>query len=153
DVYLDRRAFRPDAPSRPDTVATALAPLLNQQKDPLMTTLLDNSKGPIGLIADGVDFETGKDIRDLNLPGIEVVQATKRFYPEGDIGSALIGFLGRDHSGLAGIESDADDALKGESGALYFERDSTGAPIAFGSSHVDPGKPGSDVTLTIDRYI
>src|SRR4029078_13200982 len=36
DVYLDRRAFRADAPGRPDSVANALAPLLNEQKDQLM---------------------------------------------------------------------------------------------------------------------
>ncbi len=66
---------------------------------------------------------------------------------------ALLGFLGRDHTGLAGIEADLDDALGGKPGALYFERDGGGKPIAFGAASVEPGKPGADVRLTIDRYI
>ncbi|HEX5368796.1 MAG TPA: penicillin-binding protein 2, partial [Dehalococcoidia bacterium] len=75
------------------------------------------------------------------------------FYPEGDLASDVLGFLGRDHSGLAGLEADLDDVLGGTPGAIYFERDAAGNPIAFGQSRVDPGKPGSDVKLTIDRYI
>ena len=62
----------------------------------------------------------------------------KRYYPEGDIGSALLGFLGRDHTGLAGLEADLDDALSGTPGALYFERDGGGQPIAFGADRDRP---------------
>jgi cell division protein FtsI/penicillin-binding protein 2 len=89
----------------------------------------------------------------MYLPGVTIAEATKRFYPEGDVASALLGFLGRDHGGLAGIEADFDDILAGTPGAIYFERSAGGNPIAFGESQVVPGEPGGDVRLTIDRYI
>jgi cell division protein FtsI/penicillin-binding protein 2 len=69
------------------------------------------------------------------------------------VGSALLGFLGRDHQGLAGLEADLDDVLAGTPGAIYFERSAAGQPIAFGQSRIEPGEPGADVRLTIDRYI
>jgi cell division protein FtsI/penicillin-binding protein 2 len=153
DIYVDRRAWRDDAPDRPNRVARGLSPLLGLPEDVLLAKLQDTSTGPIGLVADGVDFEAGWAIQDMALPGISVVAATSRFYPEGDIASGLIGFLGRDHSGLAGLEADLDDILSGTPGAIYFERDSIGQPIAFGDSRVEPGVPGADVRLTIDRYI
>ena len=52
--------------------------------------------------------------------------ATQRNYPEGDIASALLGFLGRDHVGLSGVEADLDGVLSGTPGA---SRDSSWDPI------------------------
>src|SRR5690606_37348007 len=86
-------------------------------------------------------------------PGVTLAEATERFYPEGDLASALLGFLGRDHSGLAGLEADLDNVLSGTPGYIYFERDGGGEPIPFARSAVQPGEPGADVRLTIDRYI
>src|SRR5205814_239587 len=82
-------------PARPGSVAASLAPLLNQPVDQVLAALTDSAKGPIGLVADAVDFETGRDIRGRGLPGIEVVRATRRLYPERDLGPALTGLLGR----------------------------------------------------------
>lgn len=153
DIYVDRRAWRADAPERPQRVAAALAPLLGERPEQLLAKLKDDREGQIGLLAVGVEFEAGRQIQKMALPGISVVSATQRHYPEGDIASGLIGFLGRDHSGLAGLEADLEDLLGGTPGAIYFERDSIGQPIAFGESQIEPGKPGADVRLTIDRYV
>ncbi|HLF71370.1 MAG TPA: penicillin-binding protein 2 [Dehalococcoidia bacterium] len=151
DVYIDRRAW-PD-PSVAKDVATQLAPMLGKPPEQLLTRFLDDSNGPVELLGDGVDFDIGRQIEDMALTGVTVAHGTKRFYPEGDVGSALLGFLGRDHSGLSGLEADFDDLLGGQPGAIYFERDGGGQPIAFGRSRVDEGRPGADVRLTIDRYL
>ncbi len=153
DIYVDRRAWRSDSPDRPQRVANAIAPLLGKNTDSVLAFLKNDADGPIGLVEDQVDFDVGQQIQKMALPGISVVAATKRYYPEGDIASGIIGFLGRDHKGLAGLEADLDDTLNGTPGAIYFERDSTGQPIAFGQSRIEPGKQGSDVKLTLDRYI
>jgi cell division protein FtsI/penicillin-binding protein 2 len=81
------------------------------------------------------------------------VQTTKRYYPEGDLASTLLGFVGRD-GGLTGIEADFDRELGGTPGTIYFERDSIGNHIAIGAERIgQKPKPGGDVRLTIDRYI
>src|SRR5687767_341217 len=152
DLYIDRRAWA-ERPLRAQDVADSLAPVLAQQPSQVLARLMDDSDGPIELFATELDYTTGVAIREMYLPGVTIAEATKRFYPEGDVASALLGFLGRDHGGLAGIEADFDDILAGTPGAIYFERSAGGNPIAFGESQVVPGEPGGDVRLTIDRYI
>ena len=152
DVYVDRRAWR-DQPERAQKVASALAPMLALDQNRLLAVLKDDSEGPIALVATEIEFKVGQTIKEMYLPGVSLAEATKRYYPEGDVASALLGFLGREHTGLAGVELDLEDVLGGAPGAIYFERDGGGQPIAFGETRIEPGKPGSDVRLTIDRYI
>jgi cell division protein FtsI/penicillin-binding protein 2 len=152
DLYIDRRAWRDD-PLLAREVAGQLAPLLSRPQEELFARLLDESQGPVELLEATLDFELGREIERLYLPGVALAGATVRGYPEGDVGSALLGFLGREHNGLAGLEADLDDILSGTPGAIYFERDGGGQPIAFGSRRVESGRPGADVRLTIDRYI
>jgi cell division protein FtsI/penicillin-binding protein 2 len=152
DVYVDRRTWRDNAALLP-RIASELAPLINEDAGQLQAKLADESKGPIELVAMSVEFGTGEAIEKLGLPGVLLAEGTKRYYPEGDIASAVLGFLGRDHSGLAGLEADLDAVLGGSPGAIFFERDGGGQPIAFGQSRIQPGQPGADVRLTIDRYI
>ena len=152
DVYIDRRAWEDDV-SKAQRTAAGLAANLGVDEESILARLLNDGDGPIELLADGIDFTAGQEIERLALPGVTVASATKRFYPEGDMASALLGFLGRDHSGLAGIEADLESVLGGQPGVLYFERDGGGQPIAVGQMQELPGEPGADVRLTIDRYI
>jgi cell division protein FtsI/penicillin-binding protein 2 len=152
DLWVDRRAWE-KRPERAQDAAEGLAPLLGQDQEAILARLQDGSQGPIELLESGIDYETGRKIRDLVLPGVTVAEATERFYPEGDLASALLGFLGREHSGLAGLEADLDNLLAGSPGYIYFERDGGGEPIPFARNVVQQGEPGGDVRLTIDRYI
>jgi cell division protein FtsI/penicillin-binding protein 2 len=152
DVYIDRRAWQEDLTKAQETAA-GLAPNLGIDAETMLARLLNDGEGPIELLADGIDFSDGQEIDRLALPGVTVAVATRRFYPEGDTASELLGFLGRDHSGLSGLEADLESVLGGQPGVLYFERDGGGQPIAVGRTQEQPGQPGSDVRLTIDRYI
>jgi cell division protein FtsI/penicillin-binding protein 2 len=153
DIYIDRRAWRENFDEKTLKVANALAPLVNRPVEALLARLRDQSEGPVSLLVDGIEFDTGREIEALGLGGVQLAKGTKRYYPEGDVASGLLGFLGRDHSGLAGLEADLDDVLKGAPGAIYFERDSIGQPIVFGRMLTEPGREGANVRLTIDRYI
>jgi cell division protein FtsI/penicillin-binding protein 2 len=152
DLWVDRRVWR-DHPEKAQQTADGLASLLGKRSAEILARLQNETNGPIEMIETGIDFETGSIIDNMNLPGVTMAAATKRYYPEGDLAASLLGFLGRDHSGLAGVEADYDDVLGGTPGAIYFERDGGGQPIALGESIVEPGKPGADIQLTIDRYI
>jgi cell division protein FtsI/penicillin-binding protein 2 len=152
DVYVDRRAWA-DNVAKAQVTAAGLAANLGVDEESMLARLLSDGEGPIELLADGIEFAAGLEIERLGLPGVTVASATERFYPEGDTASALLGFLGRDHSGLAGLEADLESVLGGRPGVLYFERDGGGQPIAVGQTQEQPGQPGSDVRLTIDRYV
>ena len=66
-----------------------------------------------------VEDEVAKEIRLLNLPGINFAQETKRVYPNGTLLSQLLGFVGMDQ-GWGGLEFYYEDILKGRDGNFVF---------------------------------
>jgi cell division protein FtsI/penicillin-binding protein 2 len=150
DLYIERHAWQDMASIR--QWAETLAPLVNKSVDDIVAGIAAEPDGDYTL-ALGLDYDQGRSVIDLGLPGLKAVPSTRRFYPEGDLASALLGFTGRDHVGLAGLEADLQEELAGTPGDLYFERDSLGNPIPLGSQRGQPAVPGGDVRLTIDRYI
>ena len=150
DLYVDRRAWRAAAAA---AVAEAVAARVGRPAEPLLARLLDDAAGPVELIEDAIPFEVGREIEALGLPGVVLAGGSQRYYPEGDVASGLLGFIGQDHSGLSGLEADLEETLGGRPGALYFERDGGGRPIVLGETRFEPGTAGADVRLTIDRHV
>lgn len=150
DLYIERLAWQDLASAR--RWAETLAPLVDKSVDDILAGVVAEPAGDYTL-ALRLDYDRGRSVLDLGLPGLKAVPSSRRFYPEGDLASGLLGFVGRDHGGLAGLEADLQAELAGTPGDLYFERDSLGAPIPFGSQRGRPAIPGGDVRLTIDRYI
>ncbi len=151
DLYVDRRAWRGAAAAA--AVAEAVAARVGRPAEPLLARLLDDAAGPVELIEDAIPFEVGREIEALGLPGVVLAGGSQRYYPEGDVASGLLGFIGQDHSGLSGLEADLEETLGGRPGALYFERDGGGRPIVLGETRFEPGTAGADVRLTIDRHV
>lgn len=151
DIFIDRSVWQEMKVAR--KAAAFVAPIIGRQPDELVDEVRKEDAG-IYRAFSGLDFDKGASLHDADAPGLRVVQTTKRFYPEGDLASNLLGFVGRDHAGLTGIEADFDDALGGTPGTIYFERDSIGNRIAIGSERIgQKPTPGGAIRLTIDRYI
>tara|TARA_R110000868_G_scaffold320917_8_gene582009 strand:+ start:7053 stop:8906 length:1854 start_codon:yes stop_codon:yes gene_type:complete len=83
------------------------------------------------------------------LKGIYIEAVPKRIYPNGDLAAQTLGFVGVDNSGLAGLEYEFDQKLKGEPTILKYIRDAKGRPIKFESNNAQ--KESHDITLTIDK--
>jgi len=95
--------------------------------------------------------EQAEEIRKMKIPGIDVVWEYKRYYPNKELASSLIGFTGWDSQGLEGIEYHFDSYLRSEPEYLYAEKDAYGEEIIL-----EPWeKPlsGNDIILTIDTNI
>ncbi len=151
DIYVNRAEWQDLAAA--NRAAAIVAPLIERQPDELVSEVRKESSG-LYLAFAGLDFTKGASLANADAPGLRVVQTTKRSYPEGDLASTLLGFIGRDHTGLTGIERDFDAELGGVPGTIYFERDSIGNKISLGSERVgQKPQPGGDIKLTIDRYI
>jgi cell division protein FtsI (penicillin-binding protein 3) len=86
----------------------------------------------------------------LELPGVHTRKEQKRFYPNGSLAANVLGFVGLDGSGLAGIEQVFNEKIVGEPGKLFIEKDSRGR--AYESTEI-PGRAGQTVILTIDQSI
>ncbi len=150
DVYIDPRRWSDDA----DALAGAavLAPLLNREPADLIAAARAQEQGDY-LAARSVNATAGLRLLELAPPGVKAVETSRRFYPEGDLASGLLGFIGRDQVGLAGIEAGFDQELGGIATEVYFELDARGNPIPFGNRLGEDPVPGGDVRLTIDRYL
>jgi cell division protein FtsI/penicillin-binding protein 2 len=151
DVYINRPDWRDDTAAA--KAAAVIAPVIGRQPQDLINDVRKTTSG-LYLAYSGLAFEKGAALQGADAPGLRLVQTTARSYPEGDLASNLLGFVGRDHTGLAGIEADYDQELGGQPGTIYFERDSIGNRLALGSERVgQKPEPGGNVRLTVDRYI
>ena len=86
----------------------------------------------------------------LELGGIGFVKEDRRFYPKKELAAQLLGFVGLDNKGLAGLEAAYDSQISGAQGKLLYERDARGH--AF-SRLERPPTAGATVELTIDEYL
>ena len=89
-------------------------------------------------------------IAELDLPGIDFIKEDRRFYPKKQLAAHLLGFVGTDNTGLAGIEAAYDRQISGEMGRLLYQTDARRR--AF-SRLERPPTAGATVELTIDEYL
>ncbi len=85
--------------------------------------------------------------------GIGTVEEPKRFYPNRELASAVIGLTDVDSVGIEGIELSLDKYLRGENAYLVAERDARGRLIVPADSRIRVNSAGHSVTLTLDRNI
>jgi cell division protein FtsI (penicillin-binding protein 3) len=86
----------------------------------------------------------------LNLDGIGFIKESKRTYPNSDLASHVLGYVGIDNVGLSGIEGTYDSLVLGQAGTVLVERDARGH--AF--SRVErPPTAGASLELTVDEYL
>ncbi|MCH7952847.1 MAG: penicillin-binding protein 2, partial [Chloroflexi bacterium] len=104
-------------------------------------------------VARGLNYGQGVAVRELRLPGVRLLEGSRRTYPEGNLAAQLLGFVGQENSGLTGLEIDLDSILGGSPGQVIYERDGIGNQLAFGDRSEIPSRPGANVVLSIDRYI
>ena len=143
-VFADPRFV--DAPA---ATARALAPLLDLKAGEIERALAEDSA--FVYLARRVDVNVARQIENLNLPGIGFLEESKRYYPGGELAAQLLGFVGVDEVGLAGLEAQYDDLLSGTPGSLRIEQDPAGNPIPHGEALHRPPVAGQDLVLTIDR--
>jgi cell division protein FtsI (penicillin-binding protein 3) len=94
--------------------------------------------------------EQAKRVAELQLEGIGFMKENRRTYPNRDLASHLLGYVGVDNVGLSGIEATYDSFIKGKSGTVLVQTDAHRR--AF--SRVErPPTTGASVELTVDEYL
>lgn len=146
DVYADPRYV-----TDPWGAARALAPLLGEDPSSLVEIL--RSDGTFVYVARQVELDVAERIRELELPGIGFLETSARSYPAGALAPQVLGFVGIDGGGLAGLELRYQDLLAGTPGERTQELDPSGKPIAGGIDVERPPVPGSSIVTTIDREL
>ncbi len=93
-----------------------------------------------------------KKIVKLKIPGVNFQQEFKRYYPESDSISQLLGFTNIDDQGLEGLELAYQEWLMGIVGKKRVIKDRLGRVIEELGVLKEP-RPGHDLHLSIDRRL
>ena len=142
----------PDDVQKPRAVAEALAPLVGMPPGEILEKL-GSEKGFVW-IRRQIDADVAEKIRALKLPGIHFVAEPRRFYPKGHLAAAVLGFVGTDGGGLAGLEHLYDKAIRGKPGemvALTDARRSRYGELEAANSR--PAQEGSSLVLSLDSGV
>lgn len=87
------------------------------------------------------------------ISGVGIMKESRRFYPNRQLASNIVGFTGLDSNGLEGVELFYDSTLKGESRKFTGEKDAMGRLILFENIAQAAPSQGMVVELTIDKNI
>lgn len=162
-AYLDKSRSKnqkkPQHVVDKEKTAEKLATVINLDKEKIYSIL--NQKGlyqvEFGNAGRGLTELQKDKIKSLNLPGIDFITTTKRFYPNLDFASYTLGYVQTNEKnkviGEMGIEKKYNEELTGTNGSIEYQKDANGYRIA-GLPEIKIDKiDGVNVYLTIDSNI
>lgn len=161
-AYLD--SSRTTDPSNPkhvvdkENTALVLSALLDMDYKVVLSYLNNEDAYQVEFGPNGKGLtELEKDtILATNLPGIDFIETTKRYYPYGEFLSYLIGYAKISNDtivGELGIEKSYNSYLTGIDGKTIYQKDLKGYKIAGTSEVTEDSIDGVDLYLTIDTNV
>ena len=150
-VEVDSVFAQPNKIESPRTVAKVLSPILGVSFAELQNKL----RGEAGFVwlKRQVDLKDGQRQIVKELDGIGIMKESRRYYPNSQLASNIIGFTGIDANGLEGIERYYDSMLKGSSARFTGEKDAMGRTLVYQDLDKTVPLQGMEVELTIDKTI
>ena len=109
--------------------------------------------GSFAWIARQLPLEVTAEVRKRKLPGIYFIEAHRRTYPRATLGANVIGYVGVDGDGLAGVEHSFKEYLQGTPGKVTLLKDARKGVYLVGGDGANRAKDGQHVVLTIDSVV
>ena len=128
-----------------------LASALNQNYDRIYKEV--SSKKQFTWIKRKVPADEITHLKKLALSGVNFRSEQKRFYPKRELAANVIGFVGTDDLGLAGIEHTYQEKLKGLVYSQSIEQDGKGRTIQALKNLSRSSLGNYDLMLTLDEVI
>jgi cell division protein FtsI/penicillin-binding protein 2 len=135
----------------PTEAANSLATVLPMTREEILARLGDRS-GYFPLYKD-LEPNLAIKIEKFNIPGVVLESNYRRYYPQKNLASNLIGFTGTDKHGLEGLEYLYDKTLRGYPGLAVQEDISISDSGPAKMRIVTPPMGGSNINLTIDAFV
>lgn len=148
DIRLDGQLMKAD---HPEINLPKIADILQIDR-----TQLANAFNPANrnqLLAQNIDDGTVTKLKALKLGSLICKEHDLRFYPNNELASHILGFVGDSGHGMTGMEKEMDKLLCGVPGERRVERDAKKHDIAAYQLGETPAIDGDDVTLTIRMAI
>lgn len=97
-----------------------------------------------------VTQDKADQIKALDIKGLQVVEEFKRVYPNENLLSQVIGFVGMEGQGLEGLEKSFDSSLQGNKKKVTVRRDARGRPLVADGLMFAENPDGAEIKLTVD---
>jgi stage V sporulation protein D (sporulation-specific penicillin-binding protein) len=159
-VDLDMNALRDTMKEKnlsKEDVANKVSSALSMDKNEVNKVLSKTLPGglPLGsaTLKRRVEKTEADNIRSLNLRGILVSADTKRYYPNNNFLSHVLGHTNSDGNGLTGVELYYNKELSGTPGVRIAETDKKSKELPYTISEYTKPVAGEDIGLTIDETI
>jgi cell division protein FtsI (penicillin-binding protein 3) len=136
-----------DVPATIDKLCGALGDCTPGERRDLRAALAKGGWARVRRARD-VTIEQATRVNALELPGIIVLPAAQRFYPQFHLAAQVIGFVGADLEGRSGIESRFDEVIRGREGLTLVQKDAHQRRVTA-REEIAP-QPGATVELTLD---
>lgn len=147
-IYADPQAVRD-----PRAVARRLAALPGLSVNAKEIEARLRSKAAFVWVARQVPLDAAARVKALSISGIYFLEEHRRSYPRGTLAANVIGYVGVDGEGLAGIEHSMDHDVRGRPGKVTLLRDARRGMYLVGGEGPNRPVDGHDVVLTIDSVV
>ncbi|WP_068672480.1 penicillin-binding protein [Oceanobacillus sp. Castelsardo] len=153
----------------PKKTAEILAPILDVDESTILKPIksgIENDRFQVefGKVGNEVSQHVKEQIEELDLPGINFAEHSRRYYPNGTFASHIIGFAREEEiekdgqfineiKGIAGMEHEMNDLLEGKDGYISYQRDKYNKKLLNPNEIIKQPENGDNVYLTIDQKI
>ena len=104
------------------------------------------------IIAKDVPRDVIEKINEQEIDNVWFKKSNQRVYPEGNLGSTILGFVNADGLGQYGIEGSLNDLLSGKDGTIKSTADVNKVALSIGDDNVKiPAEDGKNLVLSVDR--
>ena len=104
------------------------------------------------IIAKDVPRDVIEKINEQEIDNVWFKKSNQRVYPEGNLGSTILGFVNADGLGQYGVEGSLNDLLSGKDGTIKSTADVNKVALSIGDDNVKiPAEDGKNLVLSVDR--
>ncbi len=104
------------------------------------------------IIAKDVPRDVIEKINEQGIDNVWFKKSNQRVYPEGNLGSTILGFVNADGLGQYGVEGSLNDLLSGKDGTIKSTADVNKVALSIGDDNVKiPAEDGKNLVLSVDR--
>lgn len=152
-VDADTITADPTEVEKPEETARAICQALDACNADRLRELVARlkRKGNFSYLERQASPDAARRIKALNLPGIGFHKESRRYYPNKELASHVLGYVGLDNKGLAGLESTYDSRVRGQEGRILLHIDSK--QRRRDAREERPATAGDTLESTIDEYL
>lgn len=154
-VFVDATSLKKNDEDKRQLIIDTLSEILEVDKETVAKRANQDSGYEI------IKRKVEKDVADKviefksseGLSSIGCDPDSKRYYPQNDLASAVIGFTGFEGNGQYGLEAEYDEYLSGIDGRIISAKDANGADMPYRYEQSFEAQDGNSLILNIDATL